>query len=1795
MSGTGLTAPVYSTGGGGFQFEDEAAAFVLAAMLAGQPPLGADIGLVQRIDWQTSASGWRFDDLLLTCAGRDGPKVAVSCKAGNYVTRGGWPDDAVTRLWEQWTLQTQNPFRRGVDRLALITGCLAQEVDQAWDRLLQEAIATDTTRFLERLSAEGGFSEVARTLVGSLECPFPLRAGLADEPSQRLELLRSVRLWHKDLQRMDSNATGQALEWCRQSLAAGDRTTALTLHNHLRSAAADRRIRGGTLDLVDLVRTFVPQFSFKTWPDHEAAWQTLDARSRERTDTIGDAIGGVVCLPRIDVMRELVSASKPSTIVLLEGESGSGKSALAKRLAHRSTRTLWIDASDLEAATLSDVARALGVTLPLVDLLQQDRVPAGVLVIDGVEKLSAMGRRHAARLVSVAVQAARPWAVVLTGQLQDSSRVWTTLARALPESQSLRTVEVPLPDEQLIGSLIGDLPIRVTHDVSRSVVRALRNLKVLDLTATSTSSRDIARYPDLVAQVWDGFLGESDSAARSQVLKVIGEADAERVVGGVPPSTLRSVEEQRVAEGLVHDGLLTLRSGRLIFRHDLLGDWARLLLLVEAGEGVDNLLGRVGGNIRWGPALRLFAQWLAQRGASERRALGRLLAGRGAAAGIVSVTLLEGLLRSPDGGETLRDLLPELQKAEPAIRVQTLKTFLSVATSPNEFSQLLRRDHPTGAAVRARFRVPIPELWPGVVAALTPNAASLTEVCPVEVSDIARVWLADQVVASKPEFAETTALCSRLAVLAAKEVQARIAERGWGREDRHPRVFEALLLAAPWLPEEVAEVSLELAERRPAPPAVVARVEAVKRRGAAEIARRSAELTDEQKEAMRARRGSSLVQPTPKPRRQPLSAGPNRRVDEAFRHAVLQSGAVVRLAQHKPEVAQEVLLACCLQDPGQEDPLYSDFSLNDRAGTIHKLDWYPPLYLRGPWLPLLLQCPAEGLTAVLRLVEIATAEWLRLSVPPAGVTGHEDAQRRTKVTLEVDGQFRVFRGSAEVFGWYRGDAHAGNVVPSALMALEQWLYRRVDAKEAVDAAIGQILRTSSSVALLGVLAALARREPGLLRGCLQPLLRSWMLLSWDDELTVRAGVQPHMPAFGPFNVKALNGWIDDEAERWSKLPHRFVRLPWLVARALALGDKSLIQECGKCGERWQTEIDGGTCTAPEEVRRLMALLNPANLSVQNLNDGQMQTEVTWPPDLAAKYHDQEERSEPEIVAFRLRAMMRRALDDGTPLEADSAQRIWRVASGLQPSDISDGAEDVKASLVARVAASAALEALAPAWLDKFPDRRVWCERTVRAAVEQCPQRLSRAAGMSIYREYLEAFTGEWALARLALGDDRAEVRRILAEAMTANEYIVTGQILASAVRHAAKLADDVERLFNLMWLWAALRNLPPDWQADRAKGQKIAAGRRSKLIQAFVDRRIPNRAFAWSELSLRAARVRERYTRMQRASAPSWLANEAAVAEAASSSRTPLPGTWGDHENHGFNWSVLAQVVRLLPVELRPSFGPQLAPLVEFDQRLFDLIEFTIGHTPTDNTCDCSCPNSFESLVLGRTCMIMALHEDEQMVTDLWVRLVPLLAGRHHWCETFFGYWFQQPREDTKSAERFHRRWRMMIASASDCPTWGAASESPPYHLGKTWSALLGVDERGPGIGMEADRRHLGVLEHVYAKWAERYLADRWHLCSFCAFLRRPGAATLRLPALAWVESALRDLSGYLPTAADLVAEVVGYCVVVWYKHGDEVLEAKGPRTSLLAIVERLSELRAEAIHELKADIERSVAMLGER
>jgi hypothetical protein len=1769
-----IGSPPFVTGGGGFDYHDRVAAYILAAMLAEQPPFGEETADVVKLDWETSGSGWRFDDLLMTCQGSVERRIAISCKSGRHVAGGRWPDDTVLRTWEHWTRTQGNPFQKATDLLAVVAGSIAQDAKDVWDRLLAEALVGDPNRFIQQYRQAGTSNQLGRDLVESLKCPASLVNQVADEPNERFQVIRHTRLWILDVLAPDSAAVTRAIDWCRSALASGDRTEAQDLFKALATLAGERRPRSGSISRQELIALVAPSFTLRVAPTHEPSWAKIDAHSAELQEDVRTTVNEAMCFTHPAAWSDIQRALNPGRVVVLEGESGSGKSALAKRLGHGRRRVLWLSAADLEHTTLGSVGAELGTTVPLDTLVGEERSTNPLLVIDSAERLTTDGRRVAAKLIAAAIKAANAWQVVITAQAGGAESLVQEIDTLTQEM--IQTVEIRLPAEEAIRSIIPALGVTLSSKATPSLLRLLRNLKALDWAARLTQKQDLKGFPDLVEQVWKHLLGSDNARARGEILKRLGKEDAKLVVGGVPSSMFPDSGDQQIIAGMIGDGVLRERRERLFFRHDLLGDWARLLILIESGENASQTLTEVSSSFRWGPAIRLFAQWLLQEGDAERARLVSFIVATPSNPG--SVALLEGMFQSPDCGPALAAILDDEAWGTARALNGLLSTFESVATQPAAIVRAVSKAHPEAASIRSTFRTPVHELWPAVMAVMASRSDRLAQQAPVRLGSVMRRWLSDPATGVREDLLEVHQACSKLAVAAAREFQARFAESKYSRLDGAEHAFEAALYAAPWLPDEVASLCLELSTRRPEPQAATERAEAEQRRLADAVKERLAKMTPQERKR---RKQSFSLGPTPTPRREALAGGPTNRVNEEFRTAVLASGALARLMACRPAEAQEILLACCLEDPTDEDPLYSNSLHGNHTGTVDPMAWFPPLYLRGPWLSLLGHVPEQGLDAVMRLVSAATEEWLRLNIPPKDHPRYQWVVQVSTVTLNIAGTQRVFRGDHQLFAWYRGHGHSGNIVASALMALEFWLYNLLDNKQPIDWIVTRILETGTSAALLGVLAAVGRKDPALLDGPLLALIPSWLVLDWDEHITR----QDSMPPFDPFGLKSLNTVFHDEADRWSDQPHRKVSLPWLIAQGLALNHAAIVEACGTARSAWQAELESGTCLSPDTVRRLIALLDPKNLTLTRYSAGEIVLSVQWPADLQAEYDAKKKSADDGVNAAQLLKVVRKLLDEPRALTNEQAELIWSTAAALSDPEGGD-ARDAFTIHDARAAAAAALENHASGWLDGFPDRRAWCETAAVAVFEGRTRHDSHTGGISMFKEYGESFGGAWGIVRLASGDAREVVLRAIAESVTAREHIVTGQVLAVGIQMAAKMPGELERLFNLLWLWAALRNLPNGhWKTDSWEA-KIAALRRQRLVDAYVQRRIPLAPIPWDDLNLRAARVRARHDRISEARRPKWGPNEEPP-----SPLPPLPSAWEEFQNHGFNWSLLEKVTEPIPYVVRPSVTAALRPLVEFDRRLLDLAVWSMkrGRGRRRESSD-SLPDMLDRHTLSRAASIIAAHENEDAALAIWKTLAPHLALHHHWAEAFFDSWFACSRKTAEQATQFHRRWQLMIAHTDESPEWTQTQGEKWYDLQKAKSALLGLHERGSKLGIAEDRPFLAKMIERYRRWAQEFAADTWRLLTFCHFLQKPGAVDLRLPALTWIRDAMSALAVFRVSEKRLLTEVVGLCTTVWYQQPQAVLANVEARAALIAIVQHLTQLQVQEIQELKADLETAVA-----
>ena len=92
--------PSSLTGGAGFTLEDRIGAWLAAAMIAGESPLGVDFGPISEIQFQTAEP---LDDVKVT-ASNSGRTWSASIKSFDLLTNSHLNDEFIDEAWGQMAL-----------------------------------------------------------------------------------------------------------------------------------------------------------------------------------------------------------------------------------------------------------------------------------------------------------------------------------------------------------------------------------------------------------------------------------------------------------------------------------------------------------------------------------------------------------------------------------------------------------------------------------------------------------------------------------------------------------------------------------------------------------------------------------------------------------------------------------------------------------------------------------------------------------------------------------------------------------------------------------------------------------------------------------------------------------------------------------------------------------------------------------------------------------------------------------------------------------------------------------------------------------------------------------------------------------------------------------------------------------------------------------------------------------------------------------------------------------------------------------------------------------------------------------------------------------------------------------------------------------------------------------------------------------------------------------------------------------------------------------------------------------
>jgi hypothetical protein len=1754
-------APPKNTGGGGFVFEDDVCSWLLAAMVVGEPVFGVDAGPPVRLDFQTRPDGWFLDDVLVTTAvGTTRHRFALSVKSSAQLTATSTPSDFVAAAWEQWLHVGSAVFDASLDFIGLVTAPLSGAAANAVSGLTEKARENDPSLFPSRLAAPQWANADERALFASFACPASLGQSTTDADTARF--LQRLRFIQHDFGGIASESQNRALELCRRAVRSQTAVDAQTLWSILRELANELRPKAGSVTLNGLIDRLRSRVALADYPDHAKDWATLDARSARESALVRDSIADRVRLPRNEQGAAVIQSIASDVQVALLGPSGVGKSALAKAVFEQrlssGKRTLWVDASSLDrAADFGAFEASLQVQHPLAELLGRDTSREPVAIIDGLDRLYA---DHSFRTVASLLRAANGgpqatrWHVLAVCQSQEWPRVTEGLQRAgspvtrwhIHEATALRPADLQ-PVREAVPTLARLL-------LQPRVGSLLTNLKLLDLVVrrldggTEIDAAGWVGESSVAEWFWSAEIERgSDRLARGQFARGLAKAQADQLAASVSVDTL-DASVLNAAQSLTADQLLMQVPGdRLAFAHDLYGDWARLRLLLNHRSDLARFLEERHESPLWHRAIRLLGIHLLEHenGVAEWKAL--MSSFESGNLTIVRDLVLEAPAFAMNAGRLLESIFPDLVARDGLLLHRLLTRFLAFATVPNEQMQAIARAVGMDAnAARAAFRRPHWPYWLDVLAVLHAHRSEVVSTAPCEAARIVEMWL---------EFVHTASIRRReaaeLAVMLGKRaVDTRDDWRGRAEHDDRRRFYKCALLAPPELPDEVVQIAKLAAERVPRP---------------AEV-----------EEPTRQRRARSVFGPGVM--RGPWPDGPLARVDDDFQHVILEGSSIQHLYRVRPAVAREVILATLIEAP--HEVYWGGSRMSERELGLAHLNWHPSLFTQGPFLLCLRVNFVEGIELIMRLVEFATersnedaARELQEWRARAAADGRSEAEIEEAVRgappqrlVLYDGTKELsFTGDAGSYGWSAGVTSPEGYSPlppsavaSALMALEQYFYQRLDAGQDIADEVAATFARSRSVAVLGVLVDVGKREVALFEGPLRALLSAPELYAWDIRKTVHGRSHLMIGAFmqGQEFMKL--------AQEFHGLEHRQRDLRHVATERL-LKSKEMQTFFSSARDWWKKRQAAGEPLI-DMAGQLDLWLDPANYEMrEDPTHGHIIVNVALERIQTERASEHQEVNDRMLVTgFPIRC--RTILDERKVQSYAQLDELWhawtriRALAKTGPA-LPGGDERFGDEYVNAIMGGIAVFLWHDEWLAQDAPRRPEVEGALESILSgELPERDGFRSEHDVTTWTWDCFAAESAAMLWARQPQDIRWRRLVAEMVFAEKYATVRVLFVRCAQRRAALGEDFGRLRRLAVDWAHVRDrvdvlrslqhmVPQVDEQVRERLQHVVEDWVEQSMSSFVDGTLAPLSAAWN-----------------------WFEEASRFAEIDS-----LRRRWPDVRPMDFHLVRCSHEWLPLPDEAQSP--EERASVVQFWRVALDVVA---ARPRADlQRRDHQYPEEDEAWVLENVAALVLQLRPAEKPELFWAAIIDLHSEAHDWPEKFLNALHRR----ALSSESTPATYASLVREIAQRAFSDVEGERRwPWHE-EVWDALLGIDYWVSDLWAGRHADHVLRIWDVISLWMEKAPQEGRRLGRFARWLSNPAAASIRLRVLPWFLGQLQVGEERSRSREDVDDDLAKLLNVVWDQDHSSLRASSESFAAFRGLLARLVERQNSLALELQGRI----------
>ena len=1093
------------TGAGGPDFESTVVAYFSATMLNKTPPFGGQSGIITRIDFQVSGDGWLLDDALLTMDDKGAvKKVSVSIKSNQQFNRNGCPKELNMQLWEQYLGHSSSPFRKGIDSMCLIEAPISISVSEDLNTILSQSRAQDADDLHKRIYVPGYSSKAKRIIYESFQCPPELEKIYLVKASETVNLLKHFQHTEMDFERVNSVWERNVIDLCRTLLDSGSTNEAKILFETLCHRSTSLAKVNGFLDIPSLLKHIRGNFSLSGIPDYQSDWSKLKQHNANKLSLISNDLGKKVNIDRSACVQQINEKLLVKPICLIHGISGAGKTVLAKEFVENKKATckiVWLDVADFDGS----VETNLQLQHNLQELIKYDYSNEAYLFIDGAERLyKEKQQQKLALLINNIVLGNLPWKIIIPCSTDGIDGLMGMLNQHNVNTEFIDNFDMPAVDDETVLRLIKEFPDLAVFLMNDGVRNILNNLKLLDkllfnIKKIATLSQiGSPGETHLIDFIWQEEVENTQfGIQKGALLKIIAEKQADQLLAGVSTAGFDPANIS-IADELKKAGFIKVEQQKIYFTHDLYSDWARYQLLLSHSDHLASFLtAKSLLSPLWMKAIRLFGLSLLEKDLSGQnwKKTFTSFSNNSSQHIIIQNLLLESFFLSPNTYQILSKQKELLFSNEGKLFMKLMKLFLISGTSANP--QILQITKQIGGFTEteasAYDRLPILNYWPDVLLFLHDNIDESLRLALLPVVNVATLWLD-----KTPMNFIVQKEAGDITLRAAEYIFSQQVKGVYVEDKITEPIYKGLLLGYNQNKDAAGELCRKICKRKP-----------------------YIEGNDKSESKKRIVTAPSIMDQLPYPKRgaKQWDDGPFERVDNSFQKLCLETNTLLQLLFSNPVLGKEILLAVLIDEPNDR---YLGANRYDDDYSIHNpIGWYPPFFLRGPFLNFLRKHPEEAVDFVVRITNFAMDRWLE--------NDREVQKTEQGITLDYNGSSQTYYGDFRVFGWHKNVGNAPHSLISILMAFEQFLYEEIEKGNPIKKYVEYAILQTHSLAIIGVLITVAKLEPTLFLKELKQLLTVPILYNWDWNMN--SGYHSVSQADFP------ESW-SSHIEKWKQKKHR---------------------------------------------------------------------------------------------------------------------------------------------------------------------------------------------------------------------------------------------------------------------------------------------------------------------------------------------------------------------------------------------------------------------------------------------------------------------------------------------------------------------------------------------------------------------------------------------------------------------------------------------------------------------------------